>query len=71
MMSKEVVTHILEDTEATRRYPFTRETLDKIADIRRAKEKEYNDGDAERAHMVPAPVVIAEAVDVLHEKYFP
>ena len=59
----------LEDTVATRAYPFTRETLDQIQDIRHLQEKELFD-EGEGVVIVPAPVVIAEAIDMLHTHYF-
>lgn len=59
----------LPDTVATRQYPFTRETLDQIQDIRKVKEKELGEGGT-TTFVVPAPVVIAEAIDLLHQHYF-
>lgn len=59
----------LPDTVATRQYPFTRETLDQIQDIRKVKEKELGEGSTV-TYVVPAPVVIAEAIDLLHREYF-
>lgn len=66
----ETVTITLEDTVATRGYPFTQLTLDQIRDIRYQKEKELGEG-TEKQFLVPAPVVIAEAIDKLHAEYFP
>lgn len=60
----------LENTVATRSYPFTQETLDQIQDIRKAKERELNEA-SNQTFIVPAPVVIAEAIALLHEDYFP
>ncbi|UMO76476.1 hypothetical protein DNAM_500 [Pseudomonas phage BroderSalsa] len=60
----------LENTVATRSYPFTQETLDQIQDIRKAKEREMNEA-SNQTFVVPAPVVIAEAIALLHEDYFP
>lgn len=60
----------LENTVATRSYPFTQETLDQIQDIRKAKERELNEA-SNQTFVVPAPVVIAEAIALLHEDYFP
>lgn len=59
----------LPDTVATRQYPFTRETLDQIQDIRKVKERELGDGST-TTFIVPAPVIIAEAIDKLHQEYF-
>ena len=58
----------LDNTAATRKYPFTQQTLDQIQDIRKVKEKELNDGGGN--FIVPAPVIIAEAIDKLHQDYF-
>ncbi|CCE60778.1 hypothetical protein tf_23 [Pseudomonas phage tf] len=59
----------LENTEATRKYPFTRNTLDQIQDIRYKMEKEMGaDGND---YLIPAPVVIAQAIDEMHERLFP
>lgn len=66
----ETVVITLDNTVATRGYPFTQNTLDQIRDIRFAKEKELSDGTGKN-FMVPAPVVIAEAIDKLHLEYFP
>ncbi len=60
----------LSDTEVTRSYPFTRKTVNQIQDLRRAKEDAHYDLTGEDV-MVPAPVVIAEAIDDMHAKYFP
>lgn len=57
------------DTVATRSYPFTRETLDQIQDLRHLKEKELGEA-SEHTYVVPAPVIIAEAIDKLHAEYF-
>lgn len=59
----------LEDTVATRAYPFTQVTLDQLHDLRLEKEKEHFEEHGE--HVVyPAPVIIAEAIDLLHQDYF-
>lgn len=60
----------LPDTVATRSYPFTRETLDQIQDLRHLKEKELGEA-CDQSFVVPAPVIIAEAIDALHAEYFP
>lgn len=59
------------DTDATRKYPFSRATLDQIQDLRHAAEKELNDANQNKSYMVPAPVIIAQAIDELHAKVFP
>ncbi|AFD10723.1 hypothetical protein I7C_045c [Pseudomonas phage MR299-2] len=65
---RQVVIHM--ETDATRKYPFSKETLDKMADIRRLKEQELNEANPGEEFLVPAPIVLAEAVDMLHEYYF-
>lgn len=59
----------LQDTVATRSYPFTQTTLDQIHDLRLAKEQEHFDEHGERV-VYPTPVIIAEAIDLLHQDYF-
>lgn len=59
----------LADTVATRSYPFTRETLDQIQDLRHLKEKELGEA-GDITYVVPAPVIIAEAIEKLHAEYF-
>lgn len=66
----ETVVVTLDDTVATRSYPFTQNTLDQIRDIRYKREKVLNEGGT-ATFMVPAPVVIAEAIDRLHQEVFP
>lgn len=66
MSTKEVVTLILPDTVATRKYPFTRDTLDQIADLRSHRENELYD-ETKKEHMVPAPVIIADAIAMMHQ----
>lgn len=66
----ESVVITLPDTVATRAYPFTQQTLDQIQDIRKHKERELNEAQG-KTFVVPAPVIIAEAIDRLHEDYFP
>lgn len=64
-----VVTVHLENTVASRSYPFTQLTLDQIQDLR----KHYEATAFERAqveHMVPAPVIIADAVNNLWNSIF-
>lgn len=67
---QESVVVTLDNTVATRSYPFTQQTLDQIRDIRYRKEKDLNEG-SDKVFMVPAPVVIAEAIDLLHADMFP
>lgn len=57
-------------TNATRKYPFAGETLDKIKAIRKVKEDRYYDASGLDI-ICPAPVVIAEAVDLLYSQTFP
>ena len=59
----------LTNTVATRKYPFTQLTLDQIQDIRKAKEDQIYDETGNNV-LVPAPIVIAEAIDHLHEEMF-
>ncbi|AUX83649.1 hypothetical protein FDJ32_gp20 [Pseudomonas phage NV1] len=70
LVQTESVVISLDNTVATRGYPFTQETLDQIRDIRYQKEKELGEG-TDKKFLVPAPVVIAEAIDKLHAEYFP
>lgn len=66
---KEQVVLVL-DTDATRKYPFTRETLDKIQELREHEEKVLNEENPGKTYMVPAPVIIKEAVDLLYDSTF-
>ena len=59
----------LSDTVATRQYPFTQETLDQLHDLREVKEREHFESTGESV-IFPAPVLLAEAVDMLHQHYF-
>lgn len=70
MSLSEQIVVTLENTAATRKYPFTRDTLDKIQDIRFQMEKAYGEVTG-KDYMVPAPVVISQAIDELHERLFP
>ncbi|AWY03065.1 hypothetical protein SCYZ1_15 [Pseudomonas phage SCYZ1] len=67
---REQVVMVLE-TDATRKYPFSRHTLDQIQDLRHHAEKELNDANPNKSYMVPAPVILAQAIDDLHAKVFP
>ncbi len=62
-------TLMLEDTVSTRKYPFTRQTLDQIQDLRRNREERIYDSHGEVV-VVPAPIIIADAVDALHRDVF-
>lgn len=66
---KEVTTLVLADTVATRKYPFTRQTLDQIQDLRKKREEELT-AETGKDHMVPAPVIIAEAIYLMHQDEF-
>lgn len=59
------------ETDATRKYPFSRETLDQIQDLRFKRERELNEENPDKEYLVPAPIIIAEAIADLHEKAFP
>lgn len=65
--NRKVVT--LKDTVATRSYPFTQQTLDQIKDLRIDQEDAIHENTGEVV-MVPAPVIIAEAIDQLHKTTF-
>lgn len=69
MQLSQSVVITMPDTVATRSYPFTRQTLDQIQDLRHLKEKELGEGGT-TTFVVPAPVIIAEAIDRLHQEYF-
>ena len=45
-------------------------TLDQIQDLRHLKEKQLGET-ASKSFIVPAPVIIAEAIEALHFQYFP
>jgi hypothetical protein len=59
----------LQNTVATRSYPFTQRTLDQIKDLRADSEDGIFESTGETV-MVPAPVVIAEAINQLHKATF-
>ena len=67
---QESIVVTLDDTVASRRYPFTQITLDQIQDLRHLKEKQLGET-ARKPFIVPAPVIIAEAIEALHFQYFP
>lgn len=64
-----VVAVHLQNTAASRSYPFTQMTLDQIRDLRNHYEKHLNDKEGVQ-HMVPAPVIIADAVNALWNDTF-
>lgn len=59
----------LEGTVATRSYPFTQDTLDKIGDLRRREEDRMYESHGVDV-IVPAPVIISRAIDLLHNQEF-
>lgn len=59
----------LPDTVATRAYPYTQETLDQIQDLREEKQREHFRDTGEHV-IYPAPVIIAEAIDLMHQDFF-
>lgn len=59
----------LSDTVASRSYPFTQLTLDQIRDLREQAQDELQT-DTGLIHMVPAPVILAEAVNELWKERF-
>ena len=67
---QESIVVTLDDTVASRRYPFTQITLDQIQDLRHLKEKQLGET-ASKSFIVPAPVIIAEAIEALHFQNFP
>lgn len=70
-MLKQQTVVTLENTAATRKYPFTRETLDQIQDIRFRMEQDMKlESGGVTDYMVPAPVVISQAIDELHGRMF-
>lgn len=62
-------TLVLNNTVSTRKYPFTQQTLDQIQDLRAEAEERIYQAEGYEV-MVPAPIVIAEAVDALHKQTF-
>lgn len=73
-MNHEIVEHraktlTLTNTVSTRKYPFTQETLDQIKDLREQAEDEIYAETGDNV-TVPAPIIIAEAVDTLHKQKF-
>lgn len=64
-----VTTIHLKDTVASRSYPFTQITLDQIRDLREAAQEDLKETTGQE-HMVPAPVVLADAVNRLWNDTF-
>lgn len=62
------ITLVLE-TVATRSYPFAQETLDQLQDLRKLREDDLKE-ETGNEYLVPAPVIIAEAVNLLHTQTF-
>lgn len=69
MATREQVVLVL-DTDATRKYPFSRETLDKIQELREHEQRELNEENPGKEYLVPAPVIIKEAIDLLYDSTF-
>lgn len=63
--AKEVITLVLSETAATRKYPFTRDTLDKIKEIRGKLEDDLKE-ETGKEYLVPAPMVLEAAVNMYH-----
>ena len=62
-------TMTLTNTVGTRKYPFSQESLDQIKDLReQAEDGIYAETGDDVT--VPAPIIIAEAVDNLHKQKF-
>lgn len=64
------IAQLEEPTVATRSYPYTQRMLDQQHDLREAMEKGHWE-DTGEVITVPAPVVLAEALDRMHKDYFP
>lgn len=58
------------ETDATRKYPFSRRTLDQIQDLRLLEERTLKKECPEKDFLVPAPIIIARAVERLHFETF-
>ena len=70
----QIVTHKtktleLTDTVATRSFPFTQRTLDQLRELRVDKQEEILEETGEEV-TVPAPIIIAEAIDEYHKQIF-
>lgn len=65
IVDRTIKTLEMPDTVATRKYPFTQKTLDQIREIRESRQDIiYNESGEEI--IVPAPIVIADAINLLH-----
>lgn len=60
---------MIEGPVLRRTFPFSQETLDKIADIRDYRQGQYEE-EYHEAVMIPAPIIIQEAIDRLYEELF-
>lgn len=67
VVNREVKTLEMLDTVATRKYPFTQKTLDQIKELRESSQDRLYLQTGEDI-IVPAPVIIAEAVACLHKQ---
>lgn len=67
---KAVTTIMLDKTDVTRRYPFAQITIDQIKELR-AHEEEKLKTETGDDYQVPAPIIIAQAVSLLHTQTFP
>ncbi len=59
----------LPTTAATRKYPFSRDTLNKLQELRKFREDKYYDASGLDI-IVPAPVILSDAVDLLYSQTF-
>lgn len=69
VVDRSIKTVEMNNTVTTRKYPFTQETLDQIQDLRHAAEERWFDENGEEV-IIPAPIVIADAVNNLHKQTF-
>lgn len=58
------------ETDATRKYPFSRKTLDQIQDLRQWEEDNMKAEFPDKDFLVPAPIIIARAIDDMHRGVF-
>lgn len=67
VVNREVKTLEMPNTVATRKYPFTQQTLDQIRDLREhSQDKLYQETGEDI--IVPAPIILAEAVAYFHKQ---
>lgn len=66
---KTVRTLLLDKTDVTRRYPFAQRTIDQIKELRDHEEKQLQ-AETGEVYQVPAPIILAQAVDLLHTQTF-